>query len=800
MSPYKKNKNYCPKRPSSDFASSDRAKAAVSMLKSSNTNSPALIHNDEASHQPHASPTLSSIDSDYIPTHWRALSEEVNHHAPPSPTLTPASSEECPLIDLSIPDDHAEPAKPDQNQFSDHFARLWDSFPTSLSCTDVSPANSSPTNISSQQNIAASPILRPSSRLSNNSASTADIFYTPVPSPTVEMRKVPLTTSGYVPPHLRVPGSISVEVAASNLLTLPAVPPVPEGISTFKTATESPLSPHLRLGYRLLDITPSSANTSSVSHEKSTPAIRATKAVSPHLRIENRLPAVTASRTNASLVSPGPEKSPPATTIIEALPPPHKRVANRLLDNPARMNVNLSRKPISPAKIKALLPHQKKLKPFPKDSLQATYIRALYNSWNSSSSWEYAKSLRQKASHGFPRSRRIIETPISPGVTIRIGELCNVMVIDLPACNINTFCINYTTKHSGCRNKKKCGMVHEKRLRNLYLKQCKADRQKSIDGEFSSKSLDISISNVAAKLEEITQGKTKSLMPLEACSQKTYASTTAAGLPPPLVAKKRPRKTWDQDELADWARSNLNPETVDKLMIPYILAGRVPTKLFNSPCTKDQRTFHQFGALPGEIRNKIWRFAQLKGSRDVKVRFTRRDAGNSIQPMTSPPPLLLVNRESRSLAQLYWSTTFDNFQNSCPASVYFHFKQDRLWIHNQSSLDLVPMLNLMKTQHTHYVKWISIPLRDYVAHSEDTIISLCMFKSVEQIWFVAGDSREDDTWVRQCPPTVLNNKMKHLWARHWKTSRHYNRPPKCHLEIIPALEARAMKIDGLCWL
>ena len=111
------------------------------------------------------------------------------------------------------------------------------------------------------------------------------------------------------------------------------------------------------------------------------------------------------------------------------------------------------------------------------------------------------------------------------------------------------------------------------------------------------------------------------------------------------------------------------------------------------------------------------------------------------------------------------------------------------------------MIAAMNPKDLSNVLWISIPLRDYLALPNDGAIeALSKFKNVRQIWFVAGDSLEDAPFVKQCKEEVLNRKMKRWWASRWKDSRHKDLPPKCHLEIIPALQARAMRIDGFNWL
>ena len=82
----------------------------------------------------------------------------------------------------------------------------------------------------------------------------------------------------------------------------------------------------------------------------------------------------------------------------------------------------------------------------------------------------------------------------------------------------------------------------------------------------------------------------------------TYASVAATGLPvQPRVSKparpQQPKQPWDQEELADWAKQNLNPATIDKLMIPHILTGHLP-KIVYSPKKNRHAVFHHFTQLP----------------------------------------------------------------------------------------------------------------------------------------------------------------------------------------------------------
>jgi hypothetical protein len=91
-------------------------------------------------------------------------------------------------------------------------------------------------------------------------------------------------------------------------------------------------------------------------------------------------------------------------------------------------------------------------------------------------------------------------------------------------------------------------------------------------------------------------------------------------------------------------------------------------------------TFHLFPSLPVEVRLKIWSF-DLSIPRIVTISCSREDivrgaprTAKSWATDTLPPPLLLVNRESRYEALAIYAPYFTTL--SSPRPIYLSFSQD----------------------------------------------------------------------------------------------------------------------------
>jgi hypothetical protein len=177
------------------------------------------------------------------------------------------------------------------------------------------------------------------------------------------------------------------------------------------------------------------------------------------------------------------------------------------------------------------------------------------------------------------------------------------------------------------------------------------------------------------------------------------------------------RRAWDPlpSEWERWGKANLSPEAYAKIVAPHLEdledlePGNVTDAFLKQPIegyswiTKIDSvpgattTFHDFGKLPSELREQIWKLAIADDSSTCRVRYeyeledgwrddrslnpTKHIIKSRIVPLSRSPRFLLVNREARSIARdlrVYkWAFWTETSGTRC----VFNFENDRLFLH-----------------------------------------------------------------------------------------------------------------------
>jgi len=142
--------------------------------------------------------------------------------------------------------------------------------------------------------------------------------------------------------------------------------------------------------------------------------------------------------------------------------------------------------------------------------------------------------------------------------------------------------------------------------------------------------------------------------------------------------------------------------------------------------------------------------------------------------------------------------------------VPFHFKRHKLFIHNTASFELEVTLISITRSDRNQIRYLCIPLRDFISCRHSTIRALCECANLMTIWFVSGQSVQDQVFLEEHYKDIeglrkyIKSYLDPCWKRRWSKNPYYARVrekvPRVEFEVIGAFRAAEMKIDNLRWM
>ncbi|RDL37053.1 uncharacterized protein BP5553_04486 [Venustampulla echinocandica] len=269
--------------------------------------------------------------------------------------------------------------------------------------------------------------------------------------------------------------------------------------------------------------------------------------------------------------------------------------------------------------------------------------------------------------------------------------------------------------------------------------------------------------------------------------------------------------SWDSITLKKWAEANLRPEVLAQYLKAYggyLDQGVIPVAALHADPSKPRpkvrkAKFRNFGILPFELREQIWNYALDHVHFDCRVGLRRKthDSRLGLDPTIRitrcgpSPQILKVNHELRELALKRWERKFPT-KTSSVRHCFFNFANDRLFFNGTAAWQLIHIAQAILPQDRCRVRSIAIPLRDFVHGSkEDFIKTVMLFKNLEELWIVVGDSKEDEVYSKSHFTKAVWEMVRKAWIRTYAGRR----VPSIWKQIIPALRAKYYGIDGLIW-
>lgn len=168
-----------------------------------------------------------------------------------------------------------------------------------------------------------------------------------------------------------------------------------------------------------------------------------------------------------------------------------------------------------------------------------------------------------------------------------------------------------------------------------------------------------------------------------------------------------------------------------------------------------------------------------------------------------------VNRAACAVTKLYLLRCLAT--ESSPATVRINLTRDRLLIHNTSSDLLLPAITAINSSDRSALRYLAVPLRDYIGHSALTIAAICRCPNIYKVWFLVGDGMEDTFFCerRFGDHSELEKRIRKQVEQRWKPERKIpgikyaqmmESVPRVAIEVIDAAKARRYQIDELRWL
>lgn len=183
-------------------------------------------------------------------------------------------------------------------------------------------------------------------------------------------------------------------------------------------------------------------------------------------------------------------------------------------------------------------------------------------------------------------------------------------------------------------------------------------------------------------------------------------------------------QSWDSITLKRWATRNLSPVVLHKYLRAYgsyIEKGELPfSALCGAESKKTKKTknaleplteFHLFPRLPYELQGEIWNFYIDSQPQQCSIYLQETDGRLGFRCLSPLPIALVVNRYLREQALRRYSFTFGTIESKPPG--YFNFQNDRLFICNRGSCELLESTRALRDFDRERVRVLAVPLRDW---------------------------------------------------------------------------------------
>ncbi|KAL3421721.1 hypothetical protein PVAG01_05877 [Phlyctema vagabunda] len=271
--------------------------------------------------------------------------------------------------------------------------------------------------------------------------------------------------------------------------------------------------------------------------------------------------------------------------------------------------------------------------------------------------------------------------------------------------------------------------------------------------------------------------------------------------PQPVKSVPKANVPWDTDEMVAWAHNNLPIKTRISFLKNYYAN---PQEVYSKRGEPKHTTalFPRFGEMPYEIRSQIWQvyLEEISKGQTVRLKVHYEDVefgvpAYSFHARSGESPLLRVNQETRDIALKHYSKVFAS--NSHPATTYFNFRKDKLFLHTRGPCDLEIFVNSVNAHDCKRIRCLIIPLRAWVfSTNHDKFCSwLAKFRRCAAIQFVTGNGLTEAPY-RDDPG--FGGMLLERLEPHWRRNNGPERPmPTFRFHVIDALHAKGLRIDNL---
>jgi hypothetical protein len=305
--------------------------------------------------------------------------------------------------------------------------------------------------------------------------------------------------------------------------------------------------------------------------------------------------------------------------------------------------------------------------------------------------------------------------------------------------------------------------------------------------------------------------------PQPSCKPHTYESPsdlailassrpTSADIDPAVKVTNLGFGSWDGQAMLYWMDRNLSPQLktqLKKKYRPYLEKGLLPMSVVKLEKRKGKGPrFPFFPFLPYEIREMVWKIALCDSYSEATVKIDEKHLPNgtysmSVRPTSRPPRLMRVSQEAQHIAAKFYEKAFATTTGG-PAKTWFNFEKDCLVLLGGAYHRLSE--NLLKCD-VKRLKYLTLPLRCWLTRIESEkqllVTMLLPFRNLMKIWILAGDGKDDEQYIKdERIITEIRYLVRTKFQKFYKSKDCF---PDVEQKLIPALQARSLKIDALMY-